>query len=93
MAFVDDEGMGVVRVISRPAFTPVKVVGRQIHMAVGKVLGIMGGPDQQAQDSSGRAQPRQHQEGRARIDRGADQTRHGIGDQPAGVGQGELGRE
>ncbi|VDC51998.1 hypothetical protein BREV_BREV_03113 [Brevundimonas mediterranea] len=62
-------------------------------MGMDQILRIVGGPDNQAKQSSEGARGGQDEEGGARLRLGADQSGHGIGEQPAGVGKSELGGE
>ncbi len=95
MRLVDHDRMGVptglpVRTL---AFGQVGVIGVQVRVRVREIGRVVAGPDHERENHTHRAEAREHKEGRAGIRLGGDEPRDRIGDQPAGVGQGELGSE
>ena len=95
MVLVDHDRVGVGRARRVGAHPFVEMFMIRLHPLVGmqEIQRIMSGPDDERQERAEAAQHRQDDEGRLRVGVGGNQSGDRIGDQPAGVRQGELGGE
>ena len=81
MPLIDDEGVGMsVCAVRRVSLSEMRIIRREVIVPMRQVFQIVRGPDHESKHRARRAQAGEHEEGRAGINFGADQTRHRIGD-------------
>lgn len=91
MTVVNDVRVYVLRPMS--VLGEMRVIRGQFWMAVLNHLGVVGGPDDARHDHGEGRPGRQHQRREGEPQHRSRPSGEGIGDEPAGMGEGELGGE